>query len=89
MKRFLKNTRQAASKRRIAIIILAIVALSAVIWIVTHQKKIKQETAIVATVPVTQKNVSIYGEYVGRIRAQQFVEIRARVEGFLEEMLFE
>ena len=89
MKRFLKNTRQAASKKRIALIILTIVALSAVIWIVTHQKKIKQETAIVATVPVTQKNVSIYGEYVGRIRAQQFVEIRARVEGFLEEMLFE
>ena len=29
------------------------------------------------------------GEYVGRIRAQQFVEIRARVEGFLEKMLFE
>ena len=25
----------------------------------------------------------------GRIRAQQFVEIRARVEGFLEKMLFE
>jgi len=28
-------------------------------------------------------------EYVGRIRAQQFVEVRARVEGFLEQMLFE
>lgn len=33
--------------------------------------------------------MEIYGEYVGRIRAQQFVEIRARVEGYLEEMLFE
>ena len=30
----------------------------------------------------------IYGEYVGRIRAQQFVEVRARVEGYLEQMLF-
>ena len=29
-----------------------------------------------------------YGEYVGRIRAQQFVEVRARVEGYLENMLF-
>ena len=33
--------------------------------------------------------MEIYGDYVGRIRAQQFVEIRARVEGFLEKMLFE
>ncbi|MBR5216367.1 MAG: efflux RND transporter periplasmic adaptor subunit [Bacteroidales bacterium] len=38
---------------------------------------------------VKQEDVAIYGEYVGRIRAQQFVEIRARVEGYLEKMLFE
>lgn len=35
------------------------------------------------------RNVEIFGEYVGRIRARQFVEIRARVEGYLEKMLFE
>lgn len=34
-------------------------------------------------------DVEIYGEYVGRIRAKKFVEVRARVEGYLEEMLFE
>ena len=39
--------------------------------------------------PASQQNVQIFGEYVGRIRAQQFVEVRARVEGFLEQMLFE
>ena len=39
--------------------------------------------------PVGTDDIEIYGEYVGRIRAQQFVEIRARVEGFLERMLFE
>lgn len=37
---------------------------------------------------VETDNVNIYGEYVGRIRAQQFVEVRARVEGYLESMLF-
>lgn len=37
---------------------------------------------------VTIDNVSIYGEYVGRVRAQQFIEIHARVEGYLESMLF-
>lgn len=35
------------------------------------------------------RNVEIFGEYVGRIRARQFVEVRARVEGYLEKMLFE
>lgn len=33
--------------------------------------------------------MQIYGEYVGRIRAASFVEVHARVEGFLEKMLFE
>ena len=39
--------------------------------------------------PVVTEDVNIYGDYVGRIRAQQFVEVRARVEGYLESMLFE
>ncbi len=43
---------------------------------------------IVAVEPVEVDDINIYGEYVGRIRAQQFVEIRARVEGYLESMLF-
>lgn len=42
----------------------------------------------VAVEPVATDDVSIYGDYVGRIRAQQIVEIRARVEGYLEKMLF-
>ena len=35
------------------------------------------------------ENMEIYGEYVGQIRAKGFVEVRARVEGYLEQMLFE
>ena len=35
------------------------------------------------------KDVEIFGEYVGRVRARQFVEVGARVEGYLEKMLFE
>jgi RND family efflux transporter MFP subunit len=38
--------------------------------------------------PVLQKTVPIYGEYVARTEARQTVEIRARVEGFLEKILF-
>ena len=37
---------------------------------------------------IGMSTVNIYGEYVGRIRAQQFVEIHARVEGYLEKMCF-
>lgn len=44
---------------------------------------------IVEVEPAVTDDMEIYGEYVGRIRAQQFVEIRARVEGFLERMLFD
>mgnify|MGYP005756954541 CR=1 FL=1 len=43
---------------------------------------------VVGVEPVVVEDVNIYGEYVGRIRAQQFVEIHARVEGYLEQMLF-
>ncbi len=44
---------------------------------------------VVEVEEVETDNVNIYGEYVGRIRAQQFVEIHARVEGYLESMLFQ
>ena len=45
-------------------------------------------------IPVVVENVNvddveIFGEYVGRVRARQFVEVHARVEGYLEKMLFE
>lgn len=34
-------------------------------------------------------NIEIYGEYAGLIRAARKVEVHARVEGFLERMVFE
>lgn len=37
----------------------------------------------------TLQDVEIYGEYVGSIRAKKNVEVRARVDGFLEQKLFE
>mgnify|MGYP000641762628 CR=1 FL=1 len=46
------------------------------------------EMPTVIVEPVIKDDVEIFGEYVGRIRAQQFVEVRARVEGYLENMLF-
>ncbi len=43
-------------------------------------------TVIVA--PVTQKTVPIYSEYVGQTRADNTVELRARVEGILQKVYF-
>lgn len=69
-----------------AILILAIGG--AIVWINSGKKK-PADAPAVCVMPAGVQNVEIYGEYVGRIRAQQFVEVRARVEGFLENMLFE
>ena len=56
--------------------------------IFTWPKKVQPEAPTVIVAPAEKGDVEIYGEYVGRIRAQQFVEVRARVEGYLESMLF-
>lgn len=69
--------------------VIGIAVILSLYFIFTREKKPVAETPIVSVMPASQQNVQIFGEYVGRIRAQQFVEVRARVEGFLEQMLFE
>lgn len=51
--------------------------------------KAEPERQVVSVEQVGIEDVEIYGEYVGKVRAKNFVEVRARVEGYLEEMLFE
>lgn len=53
------------------------------------KRKEAPEGVVVTVKEVNVDNAEIYGEYVGRIRASQFVEVRARVEGYLEKMFFE
>ena len=48
--------------------------------------KTEPERQVVAVEKVGVDNVEIYGEYVGQIRAKGFVEVRARVEGYLEKI---
>lgn len=52
-------------------------------------KKSVTTLPVVSTELVQRDEVEIYGEYVGRVRAHKSVEVRARVEGYLEKMLFE
>ncbi|MCD8293562.1 MAG: efflux RND transporter periplasmic adaptor subunit [Prevotellaceae bacterium] len=68
---------------------LACVALLVVAYLIWGTpKQMEPELPTVIVEPSGTDNVEIYGEFVGRIRAQQFVEVRARVEGYLEDMLF-
>ena len=66
-----------------------VIVAAIVVFLINRQKPIPVVYPVVATEPVGIDDVKIYGDYVGRIRAQQFVEIHARVEGYLEKMLFD
>ena len=73
----------------ILVILAAIIVVAGILYIVLSPKPDSEELPTVEVIPAAKDNVEIYGEYVGRIKAQQFVEVRARVEGYLEKMLFE
>ena len=88
MKRFLTKKDLKLKKRQTIYTVIGIAVILTVYWFVTREKETEPEAPIVSVTPAQQQEVEIYGEYVGRIRAQQFVEVRARVEGFLEQMLF-
>ena len=75
-------------KKRITLMLGCIAAVVVAYVIITWPRKDEPEPPLVAVMPVGVDDVEIYGDYVGRVRAQQFVEVRARVEGFLERMAF-
>lgn len=77
------------NKKRTIIALVCIVAVIGIYLFLSHRPGSKPLPPIVTVAPALQDDVEIYGEYVGRVRAQQFVEVRARVEGYLEQMLFE
>lgn len=75
--------------RQLIFVLLGIaVAVALILKYVLGRSEVQEVLPVVAVETVKTENVNIYGEYAGRIRAQQFVEIRARVEGYLEKMLF-
>lgn len=70
----------------IAAIILLIIAL---IIYLEWPRPAEPVYPTVSVEPVVIEDVEIYVEYAGKIKARQHVEIRARVEGYLEKMCFE
>lgn len=69
-------------------VVVAIVLLAVIAWFIFRPKPEIIDVPTVEVEDVVTEDVKVYGEYVGRIRAQQFVEVHARVEGYLESMLF-
>lgn len=64
---------------------------AALIGLIIYLKWPKPEPLVYPTVqaePLMVEDVEIYVEYAGKITAKQHVEIRARVEGYLEKMHF-
>lgn len=81
------------SKKSVFAVIAGCVLLLAVIAVIVAvsggRRSVVAEEPVVGITQAVADDVEIYGEYVGRVRASQFVEVRARVEGYLEKMLFE
>ena len=77
------------TKRQLIAGIVVLAAVATALYFIFRQRPQPEVYPTVVVETVATENVEIYGEYVGRIRAQQFVEILARVEGYLEKMLFE
>lgn len=88
MRRFLTKKNLNIKRKQTIYTGIGILIIIALYLFLTREKKPVPEAPVVCVTPTQQQDVEIYGEYVGRIRAQQFVEVRARVEGFLEQMLF-
>ena len=77
------------NKRAIIGAVAVAVVATAVVIVVLRPKHHLEDLPVVGVDTVRTRNVESYGEFPGRIRAQQFVEVRARVEGYLEKMMFE
>lgn len=76
------------SKRAwLSIILVVLIAVAALCFLLRPKTQVPPLPRVEVE-EVKTEDVNIYGEYVGRIRAQQFVEIHARVEGYLEKMCF-
>lgn len=88
IKQFFAKKELKLRKKRIILMLICIAAVVAAYVILTWPEKKAPDIPVVTVEPVGVEDVEIYGDYVGRIRAQQFVEVRARVEGFLERMAF-
>lgn len=77
------------STKKIVLSLVVVAVAVAIPLIFLKPRPVEEVLPVVGVDVVRNRNVEIYGEFPGKIRAQQFVEVRARVEGYLEKMMFE
>lgn len=77
------------STKKIVLSLVVVAVAVAIPLSFLKPKPVEEVLPVVGVDVVRTRNVEIYGEFPGKIRAQQFVEVRARVEGYLEKMMFE
>lgn len=75
--------------RNIVVAAVIVLAIALSLFFLLRKKPAANTPPTVEIESVKTGNVNVYGDFAGRIRAKQFVEVRARVEGYLEKMLFE
>ncbi|MDE5643211.1 MAG: efflux RND transporter periplasmic adaptor subunit [Muribaculaceae bacterium] len=75
-------------RRAWLVIALVVLIAAASLYFFMRPRHQSAPLPVVEVETVKTADVNIYGEYVGHIRAQQFVEIHARVEGYLQKMCF-
>lgn len=85
----IRNSKPATPNWLIYLLILVAALVVASIFYINRPKPVPPVYPVVEAEPVSVEDVEIYVEYAGKIKAKQHVEIRARVEGYLEEMYFE
>lgn len=87
---FLRAAMSKPRKTRAVMLLLILIIIAGVVLFFYFKRQKTQIPPLptVAVETVDTSRVNLYGEYVGRIRAQQSVEVHARVEGYLEKMCF-
>lgn len=86
---FTTKFRTLLTKKNVIILFISLTVIVIGIILLLRKAPPQVSLPVVQVEKVTEDNVEVYGEYAGRIRAKQYVEVRARVEGYLESMLFE
>ncbi len=85
----LKRFKEQPRRYKYTIIIVSILLVATILVVCNLPKQTKPVYPTVEVQPVIIDDVEIYGEYAGKIKAKQHVEVRARVEGYLEKMHFQ
>ena len=81
------STRSLSLSMTVSLLTVSLIATVGCKSKATHTAAQPPPTAVVV-VPVTQRTVPIYSEYVGQTQADNTVELRARVEGILQKVYF-